>query len=270
MSPAFRHHDAAESLHLQPRRLGADDRRRAAIGEQQEAQQLLERRGVLQVQRAELEADDQHPRLRLAAHRVPGDLQRVDRGLAAHEADHGALHAARQVVALHQVAVEAGCDEAGAGGDDQVRDARRFLRQAEPGEGGVGQRRRLGLVAGHAGAGGGEGPAGSVEAADRARALRLGGFQHGVAAADVAAHRHAFEGGAAALAIRLAGGEGAEGAMHLVPWHGGGDAVDEDVGGAEDHPGSVGWSGAVGSPAPVTRATGETVTFCLRQALPFR
>ena len=43
--------------------------------------------GLLQVQRAELEIDDQHPRLRVGAHDVARQLERVDRRIAAHEAD---------------------------------------------------------------------------------------------------------------------------------------------------------------------------------------
>ena len=49
--------------------------------------------------RAEFEVQHQHPRLRLAADHVVGQLQRVDRRLAAHEADHAALHMAGDAVA---------------------------------------------------------------------------------------------------------------------------------------------------------------------------
>ena len=50
-------------------------------------------------------------------------LRCVDGGVAAHEADHGALDRRREAEVIDDVEVEAGGVEAGAGGDEDVRDA---------------------------------------------------------------------------------------------------------------------------------------------------
>jgi hypothetical protein len=77
----------------------------------------------LEVQRADLDIDDQNPRLGLGAHDVARQLQRVDRGVAAHEADHGALDRVLQAAAGYQFEVYARRGKAGAGCDDQMGDA---------------------------------------------------------------------------------------------------------------------------------------------------
>ena len=52
--------------------------------------------------------------LRVGPHDVARQLQGVDRGIASHEADDGALDRRRQAASLHQFEVDAGRGKAGA------------------------------------------------------------------------------------------------------------------------------------------------------------
>ena len=70
---------------------GADEISGAAIREDEERQQLFEILRFLHVQRAQLQAHDEHFRAGLGANDVARGLERVDGGVAAHEADQGAL-----------------------------------------------------------------------------------------------------------------------------------------------------------------------------------
>ena len=63
----------------------------AAIGKDGEGEQLLQILGLLHVQGAELEREEQDFGFGLGAHDVARGFERVDGGIAAHEADEGAL-----------------------------------------------------------------------------------------------------------------------------------------------------------------------------------
>ena len=110
----------------------------------------------------------------------------------------------------------------------EVGDARPFLLQPQRQAGGLGQRRRLGLVAGHAGAGAGEAFQ-PVEVVGGAAAI-LARLQHRIAAGDVGSLGQAGEGALGAGVADLPAGEDPEGVMHLVPRQSGGDAVDMGLG----------------------------------------
>ena len=94
--------------------------RRGAVAEDQEAEHLLEVGRLLEVQGAELHADDEHARPRLGAHHVARELERVDGRVAAHEPHHRALHGRVEAQALHELEVDAGRREARAGDRDDV------------------------------------------------------------------------------------------------------------------------------------------------------
>jgi hypothetical protein len=97
----------------------------AAVAEDQEREHLLELLRLLQVQRAEFEVEHQHLRVRFGAHNVPRLLEAVDRRIAAHEADHGALDRGIEAEVIENVEVEPRRVEAGAGRDQHMRDAAR-------------------------------------------------------------------------------------------------------------------------------------------------
>ena len=95
--------------------------RRGAVGEQAVGDHGVRLRRVLKVQGAQLHRAQQHPRVG-GSHERPGDAQRVERPLAAHEADVHPFDLGIQPEARDQRDVHAGSDEPGAGDGDQVRD----------------------------------------------------------------------------------------------------------------------------------------------------
>ncbi len=115
-------HDSAEAVERETHRFGGEDAGGAAIGEEQEAEHLLEIVGFLQVQRAELEVHHEHARVRFGADDVARGLEAVDGGVAAHEADHGALDRGAEAEMVDDVEVEPRRVQAGAGGDEDMRD----------------------------------------------------------------------------------------------------------------------------------------------------
>ncbi len=132
------------------RLLGGDQGRSAAVAEQQHRQDLLDAGGGLEVQGAELQVHHQHPRGRLGANDVVGQAQGVDGGVAAHEADHGALHARVQPGVLDDQLIQARRHEAGAGGDDEVGDALALVLDAQGVDGPHGEAWSIGLETAHA------------------------------------------------------------------------------------------------------------------------
>jgi hypothetical protein len=120
--------------------LAADQRRRAAVGEDQVREHLLEIRGLLQVQRAELEAGHENPSLALGAHDVSRNPRCVERAVAAHEPDHGPLDAGLQREALDQREVDPRRGEPRAGGQHEKRDAAELVVEIKRrGEGEIGR-----------------------------------------------------------------------------------------------------------------------------------
>ena len=83
------------------------------------------------MQRAQLEADDQDPGVRLRADDMAGEPQRIDGRIAAHEANARPLDPRAQGQPIDQIEIEAGRREAGAGHDDQVSYAIQIVVQVE-------------------------------------------------------------------------------------------------------------------------------------------
>src|SRR5262245_43252035 len=106
----------AEAVEGDALRLGGDKRGGAAVAPKEEGEKLGEVARILKMQSAKLEIHDQDSRLRIGADDVARKLQRVDRGVAAHEADDGALHRAGKATALHEFEIETGRGEAGTAG----------------------------------------------------------------------------------------------------------------------------------------------------------
>src|ERR1700739_4812469 len=114
--------DGAEAVEGEADGFSGEDGGGAAVGEEEEAEDLLEVVGLLQVKCAELEVDHEHARGRFGANDVARGLEAVEGGVAAHEADHGALDGGAEAEVVDDIEVEAGGVEAGAGGDEDVRD----------------------------------------------------------------------------------------------------------------------------------------------------
>ena len=75
---------------------------------------------ALEVQRAELDGHLQHGRVGIGTNDLVRSAQRIDAGVATHEADHEALHVRLQPERFHQQDVRTGSEEAGARADDQM------------------------------------------------------------------------------------------------------------------------------------------------------
>ena len=120
-----------EVAHLEPARLGGDERRRGAVAELEHGEQLLELLGVLEVQRAELDGHREHPRVGPRARDMVSGAQSRDRGIAAHEADQSALDAFEAEAAGDDL-VDPRRDEAGAARHDEMGDPVELRLLAEP------------------------------------------------------------------------------------------------------------------------------------------
>src|SRR5579863_3437115 len=103
--------------------LGAHQRRRAPVREEQEGEHLLEVLSLLQVERAEFEIENEDGGVGSGSDDMARGLERIHGGIAAHEADHGALDRGAQAEMMDDVEVEARRVESGARSDDDVRDA---------------------------------------------------------------------------------------------------------------------------------------------------
>src|SRR5262245_20580689 len=133
----------AEAVDGDTLRLGGDERGGAAVAPKKEGEKLGEVARILEMQRAKLEIHDQDSRLWIGANDVARKLQRVDRGIAAHEADDRALDRAGEAAALDEFEIEARRGEAGAAGYQQVREAFAPVAEFEPFDGGRGESRSL-------------------------------------------------------------------------------------------------------------------------------
>ena len=123
--------EGEEAIDGQPCRLSADERSGGTIGEDEEREYLFELVGLLEVERAEFEIEDDDTGLGLGADDVVGGFEGVDGGVAAHEADHGAFDGGIEAEVVDDFKVEAGRIEAGAGGDDHMGDGVAFcLRES--------------------------------------------------------------------------------------------------------------------------------------------
>jgi hypothetical protein len=121
----------AERLRARPWGSAVTRAAAAPSAKDQKGEHLLEIRGLLQMQRAELEADHQDPGIRLRANHVAREPERIDGGIAAHEADAGPLDPRAQGEPVDQVEVETRCREARAGHHDEVSDAFEVVLQVD-------------------------------------------------------------------------------------------------------------------------------------------
>src|SRR5262245_572232 len=208
--------------------LGGDERCGAAVAPQQEGEKLGEVARILEMQRAELEIHDQDSCLRIGADDVARKFQRVDRGIAAHEADDGALDRAGEAAALHEFEIEARRGEAGAAGYEQVREAFASAAEFEPLDGGRGESRSLVIEQPHTRRGRGElAPDIKGVGVELSRVVLGRRRQEGIAAFDAGVLGHAPEDGALTTIVRKQRfGKANESRVHIVWRHGGRDAVD--------------------------------------------
>ena len=169
------------------------------------------------MQRAQLHAHDQHLGGRIGPHDVAGEPQGGDRRVAAHEADHRALDRGVEAAAPHQLEVDPGRREPGAGRDDQMRHVARGFAEAEPIDRGGGKLRRLDLVSAHALGRRGQVPQ-RVEAVrvDRFVAARSSRREARPAPRDLRARHHALEQEARAPVAQEPRREAHEGPVDLV------------------------------------------------------
>ena len=183
---------------------------------------------LLEVQRAQLDRDDQHARLGLRSHDVARQLERVDRRGTAHEADHRTLDGVGQCEVADDRLIESRRHEAGAGDADHVRDAARLAIESELVERAPDEPRRLALENAHPRPRRGE-RARHVEAILLGSDVAAGrcGLQCGPAIVDRAALDHAAEQRVLALARETAAGEVDEDGVHVVVRHGRDDSVEE-------------------------------------------
>ena len=123
-------------------RLRTDQISGATIRKHEERQQLFEILRFLHMKRAQLQAHDEHFGFGLGAYDVARGFERVDGGIAAHEADEGAFDGWIEAEVLDDVVVEPRCVKTGAGSDDDVGDgAAFFFCKRELVEGAFGQPR---------------------------------------------------------------------------------------------------------------------------------
>src|SRR5262245_44492790 len=214
--------------------LGGDERGGTAVAPDKEGEKLGEVARVLKVQGAELEIHDQDARLRIGADDGTRKFQRVDRGIAAHEADDGALDRAGEAAAFHQFEIEPRRREAGAAGYEEVREAFASAAEFEPFDGGRSQARSLVIEQPHAHCRRGElAPDIKGVGVELGRVVLGRRRQEGIAAFDAAVLGHAPEDGAlAAIVGKQRFGKANESRMHVVWRHGGRDAV--DISGSHD------------------------------------
>jgi hypothetical protein len=134
--------------------LARDESGGGPVREQAVGDEVVHRQIVLEVNRAELDADDEHDRLGLRAADGAGGAQTVERPVAAHEADDLSLHVRAQAELLDEHDVQTRGEEARTRDDDEVRD-RLTADVWRPGHAlldrRAGERRRLAAVELHPG-----------------------------------------------------------------------------------------------------------------------
>ena len=111
-----------ERLDFQTAGLRTNDRRRAAIGEHEKRQELVEVARLLQVQSAQLEVDHENASFRVGFDDVIGGLQAVDGRKAPHEADERALDVRSNLEMVDDLKVEPRLIKAGTARHHHVTD----------------------------------------------------------------------------------------------------------------------------------------------------
>ena len=136
---------------------GRDQRGGAAVGEDEEREDLFELVEFLKMEGAEFEIQHQDCGIGLGADDVMRSFERVDGGVTAHEIDHGSLDGRVEIEMADDFEVESGCVLTGAGGNDNMSDAAAFFfGQSEFVQGDLRQLRGEALVELHALRSGGE------------------------------------------------------------------------------------------------------------------
>ncbi len=118
-APAVDVRHPAARLAVRPRR---EDRGRRAVGEKRVDDYAFQGVVDLEVKGAELRADHQHPGVRLALAEAVGHPKGIERRVAPHESDEGALRVGGQVEPLDEFNVEPRGEKAGAADGHHVRD----------------------------------------------------------------------------------------------------------------------------------------------------
>src|SRR5580704_6173007 len=179
------------------------------------------------MKRAELQIDDEDPRLWFRAYDVPRQLQRVDRGIAAHETYHRALDRTRKSAPRDQLVIETGRRESGTGRDQQMRDTASFAVEFQALDGSACERRSTRLERAHARRRIWKISAG-VESLDiDCRPARIGCRRQGrVAVFNARSFRHAPEHGAAPVVSEQRLGEAQECLMDVGGRHRRRDPID--------------------------------------------
>src|SRR5580700_5701886 len=103
----IRQNGRAKIDHLEPGRLAAYDGSGATIGKQQERENLLKLAAFLEMQRAQLDRDDENPGLSIGADDVAGEPQRRNGSRAPHKTDNSPLNRRRQAQTLEDLQVNA-------------------------------------------------------------------------------------------------------------------------------------------------------------------
>ncbi len=179
------------------------------------------------MQRAQFDVENEHARGRLRARDVARELKRIDGGITAHEADHGALDRGRQLAALDHLVIEARRGKAGTASDQEMRDAVAFGAELQTLDRGVCELWRVALETAHASCDVWE-IAAPIEtlAVDRFAFRAVARRQAGIAVLDAGLVRHALkEQATAAVAGKQRLGEPTEGVVHVIGRHRRGNAV---------------------------------------------
>lgn len=182
------------------------------------------------MQGAEFQIEDEDGGVGLGADGVAGDFEGVHGGVAAHEADGGALDGGAEAEVVDDFEVEAGGVEAGAGGDDDVRDGVAFLGGDGEAIEGAASERGGGLLVDFHAVGGGRKAAALVEfaAVEGGGVVGVGGVERedGVAVIDAGAGGDAAEEQGGALVFDELCAEVDEGLVDVMGGDGGADAIE--------------------------------------------
>ena len=147
-----------EAFDGEPGRFSRNKRCCATIAEDHECQNVVQIGGFLEVQRTKLQVHHQHAGVRLRAHDVTRDFQRVHRCIAAHEPDHRPLDGRRQSASLDNLKIQTWRRETGTARDHKMRNFSGGAVQSEARNGRFGQQRRVFLKCPHPSRGAGELP----------------------------------------------------------------------------------------------------------------
>jgi len=125
----------------------------ASIREKQKGHHPLKLVVLLKVQRAKLDAQDEHLGLGFGADDMARCLEGVHSRVAAHEADDRTLDGGVETNAIDHLQIDAWRRKSRARGDDQMRDFALAITEVQRLDGALGENGRLDLIFAHAFAG---------------------------------------------------------------------------------------------------------------------